>query len=562
MRTALVITADRYADLPRLRAPRHDGRRLAKVLADPGIGDFRVEVLADTKADRIRRRVNEVFAGAGLDDVVLLYFSGHGVKDVSGELYLAAVDTRRDLLPATGVSAAFVRDLVDHCRARQVLVWLDCCFGGAFPAGRTPKSGGGDVDVVHQIEPAQGCAVMAASTAIEYAYERGGDVEGEPRSSYFTRALVEGLSTGDADLDGDGHVDADELYRYVYQRVVAETPWQRPTRSGQVTGDLRVARSPRGPRTGEATDDVALPPARRTRWRLAAYPAVAVLAAAATWFGIAATAGGDDCATGTVTVVGNTAFGPTLRALAGKYKEKCPSTAIWVNDSNWPFFDVDKWPTANPGLAVISDETVTDPKVTSTPVAVGLYSVVVNEGVGITTLTTEQLREVFTGAHSRWSALGGRDVPIRIVGRNWQSTLRSKFEERLGAPDPRVTSDDCENLGRPAPVVRCERSTSEEVLDVVDRVDGAVGYAVTSDATPFSHVIRVKIDGREPDFGLAEAGAYPFWSVLRLHTLGAPDEDVASFLRFLGGDAAAGVVLREHFLPCSTGGTRSPLCER
>lgn len=430
MRTALVITAGRYADIPRLHAPRHDGRRLAEVLADPGVGDFRVEVLADAKADRIRRRVDEVLVEAGMDDVVLLYFSGHGVKDISGQLYLAAVDTRRDLLPATGVSAAFVRDLVDRCRARQVLVWLDCCFGGAFPEGRTQKSGG-DVDVVHQIEPAQGCAVMAASTAIEYAYERGGDVKGEPRGSYFTRALVEGLATGDADLDRDGWVDADELYRYVYRRVVTETPWQRPTRSGQVTGDLRVARSPRGARTDDTADEVPVPRTRRNRWHLATYPAIVVLAAA-TWFGITASTG-RDCASGTSTVVGSTASAPTLRTLAERYRQDCPSATISVDaygegvGLHWAF-------EANDGLAIVSDEHSDVSDVTSTPVAVGLYSVVANENVGLTTLTTRQLYEVFNGVHAGWAAVGGRDVPIRLVGRTWQSTLRAQFEQRLGTP--------------------------------------------------------------------------------------------------------------------------------
>ncbi|NUT96501.1 MAG: hypothetical protein HOY78_31210 [Saccharothrix sp.] len=559
MRTALMITAGRYADLPRLQAPRHDGRRLAGALADPDIGDFRVEVLADAKADRVRRRVNEVLVEAGADDVVLLYFSGHGVKDVSGELYLATVDTRRDLLPATGVSAGFVRDLVDRCRARQVLVWLDCCFGGAFPQGRTPKSGG-DVDVVHQIEPAQGCAVMAASTAIEYAYERGGDIKGEPKGSYFTRALVEGLSTGDADLDRDGWVDADELYRYVYRRVVAETPWQRPTRSGQVTGDLHVARNPRGAHTTDTGDDVPVPTTRRNRWHLAAYPAILVLTAAATWFGIAATTG-RECATGSFTVVATTAFAPTLRTLAKRYQQDCPSATISVDDYTEGMDWVWKY-RSDDGPTIITDEHPDFPGGTSTPIAVGLYSVVANENIGITSVTTRQLHEVFTGAHTSWAGVGGRDVPIRLVGRTWASALRSRFEHRLGAPQPPVTSDDCEHLGRPAPVVRCERPTGKTLLDVVDRVDGAAGYADTSDATAFAHVIRLKIDGREPDFDLAESGGYPFWSVLRLHTRGAPSRNVGLFLRFLGGETAGSVMLREQYLPCSTTSTRSPLCEK
>lgn len=44
----------------------------------------------------------------------------------------------------------------------------------------------------------------------------------------FTRFLVEGLTTGEADLDSDGGISLDELYSYVYDRVIEEMPQQRP----------------------------------------------------------------------------------------------------------------------------------------------------------------------------------------------------------------------------------------------------------------------------------------------------------------------------------------------
>ena len=45
-REALVVAADAYGDarLRALRAPAQDAQELARVLGDPGIGDFRVSV--------------------------------------------------------------------------------------------------------------------------------------------------------------------------------------------------------------------------------------------------------------------------------------------------------------------------------------------------------------------------------------------------------------------------------------------------------------------------------------------------------------------------------------
>ncbi|QFZ18180.1 caspase, EACC1-associated type [Saccharothrix syringae] len=558
MRIALVITAGRYADLPRLHAPRHDGGQLAEVLADPEVGDFRVEVLADRKVDRVRRRVNEVLADAGPDDVVLLYFSGHGVKDVSGELYLAAVDTRRDLLPATGLSARFVRELVDRCRARQVLVWLDCCFGGAFPQGASPKAGG-DVDVVDQVQPARGCAVMAASTAIEYAYERGGEVRGGPRGSYFTRALVAGLATGEADLDGDGWVDADELYRYVYRKVVAETPWQRPTRSGQVTGDLRVARGKAGPRTGEQSPP---PPAAARRRRPAAYLAVAVLLAVNGWFGYQAVTGAEEgptCPSDSLRLVVGPAFGPVLRDLAGRYRRDCPAadiTVVHIDDGDGPRRMAEE----GDGSAWVSDDSAGD--LVATPLAVVLYSVVVHEDVGVSSLTPEQLRGIYDGTHRNWTALGGRDVPIRLVSRAASSPLRARLEKQLGVTSPPSTSDDCESPdGAPDQAVACERVNTQDVLGTINQTPGSIGYATASHAVGYRHVNRLKIDGREPAFELVRNGTYPLWSVLRLHTRGTPPEGTltAHLGRFLGGEAARGILLEHDYLPC-TGESRPELC--
>lgn len=219
---------------------------LAEVLGDNEIGDYQVSILENRPSHEVRLRINEVFNQAGGDDLVLLYFSGHGVKDEAGRLHLVTTDTRRTLLAATAVSAHFVREIVDHSPARKIVVWLDCCFGGAFPAGMIPKAEGA-VDVLPQLAGSgRGCAVMTASTSIQFAFEPGDRLSGQAKPSVFTGAIVAGLRTGDADRNDDGEIDANELYRYVYDQVRAITPGQTPTRNDQVTGELYIAHSRRG----------------------------------------------------------------------------------------------------------------------------------------------------------------------------------------------------------------------------------------------------------------------------------------------------------------------------
>jgi hypothetical protein len=73
----------------------------------------------------------------------------------------------------------------------------------------------------------------------------GDKLEGQGATSIFTRNMVEGLTTGRADQAGDGFVSLNELYDYIYDRVMDETPQQRPMKwELGVEGNFLIARNP------------------------------------------------------------------------------------------------------------------------------------------------------------------------------------------------------------------------------------------------------------------------------------------------------------------------------
>jgi hypothetical protein len=242
-RSAFVVANDDYLDrrLRRLRAPAADAKELARVLRDPDIGGFEVEVSLNEPEHVIRRRLSAFFDDRGIDDLLLLHLSCHGLKDDDGRLYFATPDTELDHLDATSIPSEFVNRQMTRSRSRRIVLLLDCCYSGAFARGLLSRAGD-RVDIKERFD-GRGRIVLTASSAMEYSFE-GDELAGEGQPSVFTSALVRGLSTGEADRNRDGFISVDELYDFAYDQVRAVTPSQTPGKwVFDVQGDFYVARS-------------------------------------------------------------------------------------------------------------------------------------------------------------------------------------------------------------------------------------------------------------------------------------------------------------------------------
>jgi len=241
-RYALIVATDAYADprLSRLRSPARDATALADVLRDPEIGEFEVSLAVNETDAVLRRRIATFFSDRRRDELLLLHFSCHGLKDDSGQLFFAAADTEVAHLDATAIPAEFVSRAMARSRSQNVLMLLDCCYSGAIARGLRFRAGD-RVDVNDHLG-GSGRAIITASNAMEYAFE-GDELTGEGRPSVFTSAVVKALETGEADRDQDNWISVRELYDYVCDEVREITPNQRPNMLSHLEGELYVARS-------------------------------------------------------------------------------------------------------------------------------------------------------------------------------------------------------------------------------------------------------------------------------------------------------------------------------
>jgi uncharacterized caspase-like protein len=247
VRLGLVIGNSAYRDntLARLSTPDVDVGDLADVLLDPEIGAFDdVKVLVNASSATVRRSISDFYNRRDRDDLLLLYFSGHGVLDEHGRLFLAVKDTERQLLRATAIPASFITDEMNNSRSQRQVLVLDCCHSGAFGRG-TKGAPGASVGTATAFEGTGfGRVVLTATDATQYAWE-GDQATGEAVNSVFTHHLIRGLQSGEADANHDGRITIDEIYDYIYARVVQQTPKQTPGKwSYKEQGEIILARVP------------------------------------------------------------------------------------------------------------------------------------------------------------------------------------------------------------------------------------------------------------------------------------------------------------------------------
>jgi uncharacterized caspase-like protein len=222
-KVALLIGVSEYEqDLKPLPAAPKDVEAMQQVLENPEIGGFdEVKTLINPDPEVMRIEIESMFKGRKRDDLVLLFFSGHGIKDESGKLYFATRTTRQSMFKSTAVATSFVHDIMDDSRSRRQVFILDCCFSGAFAKGLLAKDDG-SVDIIQQLG-GEGRALLASSTSTQYSFEQqGSDL------SIYTRHLVEGMKTGAADRDGDGCISVDELHEYAKEKVQQAAPTMKP----------------------------------------------------------------------------------------------------------------------------------------------------------------------------------------------------------------------------------------------------------------------------------------------------------------------------------------------
>lgn len=229
---AVIIGAARYTHMPVLRYTDDDAYQVFAFLKSPEGGalpDNQVRLLIDEDAthDNIITAMRSTFLKADENDVIMFYFSGHGLE---GAFLSIDYDGYNNKLEHTEIT-----QLLKASRAKHKIVLADACHSGSILAAKNNMSEALK-RYYEAFEATQGgTALLMSSKGEEYSLEDGG-----LRSGIFSHFLVRGLK-GEADSDGNEIITISELFKFIHKSVRRYTGnIQTPTLTGDYDSRMPV----------------------------------------------------------------------------------------------------------------------------------------------------------------------------------------------------------------------------------------------------------------------------------------------------------------------------------
>ena len=244
----VVVGVSDYEDARfRLTYADKDARDLADLFESKKdrFGEVTIQRILNRDATRENiLKAKDFLKGSRVDDMVVLFFAGHGLLDSKLDYYFGTADIDFKNPGKRGLPYDAIEDLLDGIRARKKLLLMDTCHSGELDKE--------DVKVVHaekklddevkvrtfrgldfeisskvglgnsyqllqgmfaDLRRGTGAVVISSAGGAEFALESAAWKNG-----VFTHALIRGLK-GEADRNRDGQVQVSELRDFVEQEV-------------------------------------------------------------------------------------------------------------------------------------------------------------------------------------------------------------------------------------------------------------------------------------------------------------------------------------------------------
>ncbi len=222
---AVVVGCAFYQHMKTLRYTDDDAYQFyafLKSIEGGALDDDQVKVLIDEDAthDNILAAMRETYRQADENDVILFYFSGHGLP---GSFLPVDYDGSFNALAHEDVQDALLSS-----RSRHKLVIADACHSGSLVARSGGESAASLTTYYSALDhAAASTALMMSSRGEEISMEDGG-----LRSGVFSHYLIRGMK-GEADANHDMMVSIQELFEFVHREVRGYTGnIQTPTLTG------------------------------------------------------------------------------------------------------------------------------------------------------------------------------------------------------------------------------------------------------------------------------------------------------------------------------------------
>lgn len=236
------------------------------------------------------------------------------------------------------------------------------------------------------------------------------------------------------------------------------------------------------------------------------------------------------CMPDTVNIGGSTALVPLVRAAVSLYHDGCKSATLQVEGGGSERgVDLVEQGSIDIGDSDGPASPQRYPDLVGHPVAIMAFALIANQSLGISSLSTSQIRCIYSGQCKSWKDVQGPDSPIVALSRTVGSGTRTTFEQYVLGTNTGIT--------RPFPL-----SDTDAVISEVQNNPQAIGYVAYANLqnTPPAHTDQIRtidIDDNSPSNTLVESNTYTFWNIEYMYTKGPATGLTKAFIDYMSNDA-------------------------
>jgi hypothetical protein len=229
---ALIIGVSDYNEMKKLAFSDDDAQHIFDFLqseAGGSVPSSQIILLKDQQATHknVMTAANQLFSKANPEDLILFYFSGHGLPGAFLPVDSDGVMHR--------INHEEVKAILLHSPAKHKLVFADACHSGSF---RSVSENEPFSHLLYEslAGSSGGLGLLLSSKTEEFSHEFDGI-----KSGVFSHFLIRGL-TGEAEKNMDGLVSVSELFDYVFEQVRRFTQnKQSPVLYGEIDKNMPVS---------------------------------------------------------------------------------------------------------------------------------------------------------------------------------------------------------------------------------------------------------------------------------------------------------------------------------
>lgn len=251
-RKALVIAISEYDNLNNLSFCANDGLAVHKLLSSQNYHiPEHCKLIGRVESQVLRETIIDFFSDPSVapDDTLLFYYSGHGVPDSDGDVYISTSQIDVHSPYRRGFSFYELAKMMRRSISKKIVAILDCCYSGSAGVSKGSQYDAaklGNVAIVNGsniLTEGEGVCLLASSQAGEEAFALK-----EQNHSIFTYYLLEGLRGKGTAIDKYGYVTVDLLSNYIYNSIMSlkpeRRPKQKPIAKMEISGGIVLAHYP------------------------------------------------------------------------------------------------------------------------------------------------------------------------------------------------------------------------------------------------------------------------------------------------------------------------------